>query len=67
MRTKLLKVLVRGCTFAHSFEVAKVPPEHHSVPVRLKMEDGSYDWIWVRKDIVAPVAKSRKRKNGLAE
>lgn len=53
------KVLVRGWIEDHAVDT--INGGHHSVPVRFKCEDGSYEWLWVRKDSVA-LCESKKGK-----
>lgn len=46
------KVFVKGWIEDHSLDTSNVAPEHHSVPVRFKTENGTYEWLWVRKNNV---------------
>lgn len=34
---------------------------YHSVPVRFKCEDGSYEWLWVRKNNVSLCTAKKPR------
>lgn len=59
---KLVKVFVKGWTEPH-LKTGLCNGGHHSMPVRFKLEDGSYEWIWVRKN---NITFCRQRKAGRA-
>ena len=56
------KVFVKGWVEDYSAMVLN-NMKHHSLPVRFKCEDGSYEWLWVRKNNVT-LAKRRGGKGG---
>lgn len=49
---KLVKVFVKGWIETDAVPYIDKKPSHHSTPVRFKCEDGSYEWLWVRKNNV---------------
>lgn len=57
------KVFVKGWVQDWAETVASVPPAHHSLPVRFKCENGSYEWLWVRRNNVTLCSDKNKSKH----